>query len=164
MEKNPKYKDISLEQVKEIVKVYNGKIWQTVLDSRDGIELPEQLGNLFIGSTFKKKSDNINYKKSIELGYKVQNQNLISDQYLAKIFYTNFESKYRFRFHELWSFTGVRDFKRTIAKVYPIDWKKYIVIDQDQKVSKLFRKQVYKDMMKEQTIMKLETYDEFDFS
>lgn len=164
IEKNPKYKDITLDQVKNVIKVFNGKIWDTVVKERDGIELPEQLGYIFIGSAPHKKGDNIDFKRSIELGRKVQNRNFESDNYLAKIFYTNYESKYRFKFHELWSFTGVRDFKRTVAKEYPKNYKKYILINQDQKVSRLFRKQVYKDIVKEETTMKLETYDEFDFS
>jgi nucleoid DNA-binding protein len=164
IEKNPKYKDISPKQIKNIVNNYNGKIWETIVENRDGIELPEQLGNIFIGSTKRQIGDNINFKKSIELGYKVQNQNFESDQYLAKIFYTNYKSKYKFRFRELWGFTGVRNFKRTIAKVYPKEYKKYLAIDSNTPVSKLFKKHIYLDTLKEDTIMKLETYDEFDFS
>jgi len=165
IEKNPKCKDLTIQQVKDIIKCFNGKIWETVLDNRDGIELPEQLGYVFLGSTHKRKSkDNIDYKRSIELGYKVQNKNFESDEYLAKIFYTNYESKYKFRFHELWGFTGVRDFKRSVAKVYPKNYKKYIFVSGDQTISKLYRKNVYKDILQKETTMKLETYDEFDFS
>jgi len=160
----PKYKDITPDQVKAIIKAYNGKIWQTVIDNREGIQLPEQLGYIFLGSAPKKIGDNIDYKKSIEVGYKVQNKNWESDEYLAKIFYTNYESKYRFRFHELWSFTALRDFKRSVAKIYPHQWKNYIVIDNNQKISKLFRKQVYKSIVEKEVVSQLETYDEFDFS
>lgn len=165
IEKNPKYKDIlSLEDVKSVIKSFNGKIWQTVIQNRDGIELPEQLGYVFIGSCPRKTGDNPDYKKSITYGYRTQNKNWESDEYVAKIFYTNYENKYRFRFHELWGFTGVRDFKRSVAHTYPKEWKKYLLVDKDQQVSKLFRKEKNKEYAKKESIKKLDQYDEFDFS
>ena len=137
-------------------------IWQTAIDTRDGVELPEQLGYIFIGSCPRKKGENTNYRKSAEYGVKIQNQNWESDQYTAKIFYTNFETKYRFKHHEMWGFTGVRDFKRTVAQTYPIEWKKYVQVDNLVKVSLLFRKQRFKDFKKHETARLLEEYDEFN--
>src|SRR3954467_4875227 len=104
-EKYPKHKDLSNEQIKEVVKTINHSIWQEVINSRDGVELPEQLGYLFIGTCPRKINDNTDYKKSMTFGIKTQNKNWESDQYVAKIFYTNYETKYHFRFHELWGFT-----------------------------------------------------------
>lgn len=161
---NPKYSYITLEQFKNVIKVFNGKIWDTVINYRDGIELPEQLGYVFIGTCPRKVSDNTDYKKSKTLGFKVQNQNWESDQYVAKIFYTNYETKYRFRHHELWGFKGVRDFKRAVAKAYPDNWKKYVQIDNLTKVSRLFRKEKEKHLYKEQRDKLLEEYDEFNLN
>jgi hypothetical protein len=95
---------------------------------------------------------------------KVQHQNWESDQYLAKIFYTNFETKYRFKFHELWGFTALRDFKRTVGKTYPKEWKKYVVVDNLTKISRLFRKHIVRDIDKKNTKLLLEDYDEFDMT
>lgn len=44
--------------------------------------------------------------------------NLDTDGKLAKIFYTNLSTKYRFKNRELWQFKAVRQFKRTVAEVY----------------------------------------------
>lgn len=162
--KNPRYKNVSLAQVKEIITVFNGEIYNEVINTRDGVELPEQLGYVFIGTCQRKISDNPNYKESLHYGVKTQNKNWESDQYLAKIFYTNFETKYRFRFHELWGFTAVRDFKRSVAQTYPTEWKKYVVVDNLTKVSKLFRKEKYKAFKRNETQIKLEDYDEFDMN
>ncbi len=162
IEKNPKYKYLTLEQVKEVINTFNGCIWEEVINSRDGIELPEQLGYVFIGTCQRKIHDNPNYRESINYGVKTQNKNWESDQYLAKIFYTNFETKYNFRFHELWGFSAIRDFKRSVASTYPTEWKKYVVVDNMQKVSRLFRKQVYKEYKKKETLEELKDYDEFD--
>lgn len=162
MDENPRFSNLSLDQFKDIIKEFNGKIWQHVIDNRDGVELPEQLGYLFIGTCPRKQGDNTNYKKSEYYGVKVQNQNWESDQYVAKIFYTNFETKYRFKHHEMWGFTGLRDFKRTVAHTYPTQWKKYVQVDNLVKVSLLFRKQKFKDFKKQETAKLLEEYDEFN--
>lgn len=162
VEENPRFGSLTATQFKEVIKSFNGKIWNKVIESRDGVELPEQLGYLFIGTCPRKKRDNPDYKRSGEFGVKVQNQNWESDQYTAKIFYTNFETKYRFKHHEMWGFTGVRDFKRTVAKTYPTEWKKYVQVDNLVKVSLLFRKQKFKDFKKQETAKLLEEYDEFN--
>lgn len=162
--KYPQYKAISNDQIKNVIKTFNGSIWEEVINTRDGVEFPEQLGYNFIGTCPRKISDNPDYKKSLDYGIKTQNKNWESDQYLAKIFYTNFETKYHFRFHELWGFTAVRDYKRSVAKTYPTEWKKYVVVDNLTKVSKLFRKQKYKAFKQKETIQRLEDYDEFDLN
>lgn len=161
IEDNPKYSNIDIKTFKEIIKVFNGRIWETVISERDGVELPEQLGYIFIGSCPRKKS-NVDFKKSEHYGVVLQNQNWESDQFIAKIFYTNYETKYRFKHHELWGFKGVRDFTRAVGQTYPQEWKKYLQVDNMMKVSRLFR--IYKDeyKRKEQTVISLKDYDEFN--
>jgi hypothetical protein len=162
IEDNPKHASLTLEQFKNIIKTFNGYIWNTAVKERDGIELPEQLGYIFIGSCPRKKS-NVDFKKSEHFGVVLQNQNWESDQYIAKIFYTNYETKYRFKNHELWGFKGLRDFTRTVGATYPKEWKKYLVVDNLMKVSRIFRKEKFKDSKKIETISLLENYDEFNF-
>jgi hypothetical protein len=94
----------------------------------------------------------------------LQHQNWESDQFAAKIFYTNYETKYRFKNHELWGFKGVRDFTRTVGKTYPQEWKKYIQVDNLIRVSRLFRNQKNRQFKKEETIDLLKNYDEFNLN
>jgi len=162
IEENPKYNTLTIEQFKDVIKTFNGLIWEGVINERDGVQLPEQLGYLFIGSCPKKKGENTDYKKSQHYGVKLQNQNWESDQYTAKIFYTNFETKYRFKNHDLWGFTGLRDFKRSVAKNYPKEWKKYIQVDNLLKISRLFRIEKERHTQKDETAELLKNYDEFN--
>jgi hypothetical protein len=159
---NPKYVGVNLDQFKDIIKVFNGMIWEAVINERDGVQLPEQLGYIFIGTCPKKKGENTDYNKSQHYGVKIQNQNWESDQYTAKIFYTNFETKYRFKNHDLWGFKGVRDFTRAVAKSYPKEWKKYVQVDNLLKISRLFRIEKEKHAQKDQTNELLKNYDEFN--
>lgn len=161
IEENPKYSNISPEQFKNVIKSFNGKIWKTVVEDRNGVELPEQLGYIFIGTCPRKKS-NVDFKKSERYGVVLQNQNWESDNYTAKIFYTNFETKYRFKNHDLWGFKGVRDFTRTVGQTYPKEWKKYVVVDNMIKISRLFRKEKFKEFKKNETSTLLNDYDEFN--
>lgn len=161
IKEHPKYSSLTVNEFKDIIKVFNGKIWETAIKERDGVQLPEQLGYIFIGSCPRKKS-NVDFNKSSNYGVVLQNQNWESDDYLAKIFYTNFETKYRFKNHELWGFKGVRDFTRMVGQTYPKEWKKYVQVDNLMKISKLFRLQTYKQMKIEETKELLKDYDEFN--
>ena len=161
VEENQKFSSLTLEQFKNIIQTFNGKIWKTVIEERDGVQLPEQLGYIFIGSCPGKKS-NVDFKKSEQHGVVLQNRNWESDNYLAKIFYTNFENKYRFKNHELWSFKGVRDFTRAVGQAYPKDWKKYVQMDNIIKASRLFRKHKIEYIKKIETNDLLKDYDEFN--
>lgn len=158
---NPKYSGIELEVFKNIITSFNGKIWETVIEERDGVELPEQLGFIFIGTCPRKKS-NVDFYKSQIYGMKLQNQNWESDQYVAKIFYTNYETKYRFKHHEMWGFTGVRDFKRTVGKTYPQEWKKYLMVDNLVRISRVFRKHRFRHYKEDLTKELLQKYNEFN--
>ena len=162
VEENPKYSGLSLSEFKTVISTFNGLIWKNVVDNRDGVELPEQLGFLFIGTCSRRKKESLDYKKSGEYGTRIQNQNWESDNYMAKIFYTNFETKYRFKNHELWGFSALRDFKRTVAHTYPKEWKKYVMVDDMVRISKLFRIEKQKAQQKLDTIDLLENYDEFN--
>lgn len=158
---NPKFSNVPVSTIKNIIFCFNGKIWENVINERDGIELPEQLGFLFIGTCQRKKS-NVDFYKSAVYNRKLQNQNWESDQYLAKIFYTNYETKYRFKNNDLWGFVGVRKFKRSVGQTYPKEWKKYLVVDNLIKISRLFRKQSYKHYKQKLNQKLFVEYDEFD--
>ena len=86
-----------------------------------------------------------------------------SDSKLAKIFYTNYQTKYKFANRELWGFQAVRQFKRSVAKEYPVSWQKYIVVDSYKKVSEMFSKALRKQRVKKEDKDILSSYDEFEF-
>lgn len=162
-EAHPKHSHLSNKDIKSIIKNVNGKIWETVIEERDGVELPEQLGYVFIGSCPTPKKENPNFHVSKELSKVIQHRNWESDQYLAKIFYTNSASKYRFQFSNLWGLSPVRQFSRTVAKTYPENYTKYLVVDDHKRINYLFKKRMYgMDMDEiEKEILKT-SYNEFD--
>ena len=138
-DKYPIYLNIDKDKLKSIIKLYNKKLWEEVINNRSGVELPDSLGYLFIGTCPTAKSVNTNYALSKQYGKVLQNMNLDTDGKLAKIFYTNLSTKYRFKNRELWQFKAVRQFKRAVAKVYPTQWNKYIVMENRKRVAEMYK-------------------------
>ena len=96
----------------------------------------------------------MNYALSKQYGKVLQNNNWDTDGHIGKIFYTNWSTKYRFKNRELWRFEAIRDFKRSVAKEYPKDWQKYIMMKNKYKVAHLYNKEIDPD--------KLSKYNEFE--
>ena len=70
-EKYPKYKSLKDKELRLIIKSVNKVIYETVIDNRNGVELPESLGWLFIGTCQASKKKNIDFAKSKKYGVKV---------------------------------------------------------------------------------------------
>jgi len=161
-QKYPKYKDLDDRELKRIGKTFNQTMYQAVIDTRDGIQLPEQIGWLFIGSCQQSKKQNIDFAKSKQYGVKVSNNNWATDGKLAKIFFSNFAPKHRIRNREYWTFVACREFKRSVAKAYPENWNMYLAVDSAKQAKVAYAKHLYKDMKNKETAKALETYNEFD--
>jgi len=160
--KHPKYEKLEYSLLKKIVKKFNNAVFQEVIDLRDGVQLPESLGWLFIGTCQQPKKLNVDFAKSKKYGVTVTNKNWETDGKLAKIFFTNYAPKHRIKNREFWSFVACREFKRTVAKTYPENWNIYVVVDATQKLRLAYSKAVYKEMKLKETKKALENYNEFD--
>lgn len=164
IKKHPNCKNISKKDLRRIVTAFNTKIWEQIIQYRDGIELPEGLGNIFVGSCPRVEKENIDYGKSIKYGTKVTHKNYDTDGHVSKIFYTNYSVKYKIKDRNLWGFSACRFFKRAVTKAFKEDFKKYIVVDNTTKVSHLYVKNFQKEKMQMKTNAALEFYDEFDMT
>lgn len=161
-EKHPKYRDVKDAELKKIIKLFNQIMWQTVIDNRDGVQIPEQIGWLFVGTCQRSKKNNIDFAKSKQYGVQVTNNNWATDGKLAKIFFSNFAPKHKIRNREFWMFVACRDFKRAVAKAYPENWNMYIVADPKRQARLIYSKSEYKDILKQKDAKTLETYNEFE--
>ena len=158
----PKYSNLTDADLKKIGKYFNKLVYQTVIDTRDGVQLPESIGWLFIGTCQQSKKNNIDFAKSHQYGVTVSNKNWATDGKLAKIFYTNHAPKIRMKNREFWKFIACREFKRAVAKTYPENWQMYVVADPKIKIEHAYSLSRYKEFKAKQTTKALETYNEFD--
>ena len=157
----PEHAEIPLSMFKEIVRVYNGLIWEGVIDNRNGVELPEGLGFICMATCPRPKKANPDIQKSIELGKVVNHKNWDSDHNLLKIFYTNHTAKYRFQNHQVWSFKAVKQFRKAASEAYIQNWPKYVVAEQGKKISGKFAKIKQNDFRIKIDSQVPEGYDEF---
>jgi hypothetical protein len=161
-EKHTKYKNIDDGLLKNIVKNFNNTVYKTVIDKRDGVQLPETIGWLFIGTCQESKKQNIDFAKSNKYGVTVTNRNWESDGKLAKIFFTSHAPKHKMKNREFWSFVACREFKRAVAKSYPENWNMYVVVDATTKLRLTYQKVILKEIGLKKQKIALENYNEFD--
>jgi hypothetical protein len=138
-ELKPLYSDIDDDKLKAIIRIYNRRLWEGVIEHRDGVELPNSLGYLFIGTCPPSKGGNVDFALSSKYGKSLRNKNWDTDGNIGKIFYTNWSTKYRFQNRDLWGFTATREFKRTVAKQYPKRWTRYIKMKSRFRVASLYK-------------------------
>lgn len=160
--KYPEYKHLKDTELRKKLRLINEWIIEEILNTRDGVELPQGIGYMFIGSCPKKTSPNPDMQKSYIYNQVVNNKNYESDEYLAKIFYTNFETKYRFKFHNTWGFSACRKFKRGVKPVYIENYTKYLKVDNFKKISSVFRKNIIRDLKNKEDELLLQTYNDLD--
>ena len=160
--KYSKYKDLDNSDLKNIIKKFNYAVYNKVIDVRDGVQLPESIGWLFIGTCQQSKKQNVNYAKSLKYGVSVSNNNWETDGKLAKIFFTNYAPKHKIKNREFWGFTACRNFKRSVAKTYPENWNMYIVVDATKKLNLTYSNAVYRDRKNKETELALKQYNDSD--
>lgn len=157
-----RFKNLDDKMLRKIIKKFNQVLYQTVIDNRDGVQLPEQIGWVFIGTCQQSKKQNIDFAKSNKYGIKVTNNNWDTDGKLAKIFFTNYAPKHKMKNREFWGFTASREFKRAVAKSYPENWNRYVQVLPAAKIDKVYNNIIYKDYLNKSNKKTLQTYNEFD--
>lgn len=160
--KYPEYKDQDMSTIKEIVKTFNKELAQTIINERDGVEFPEGLGYSFIGTCKPTKRKNINFQVSHEYRKKLEHRNFESDRYIAKIFYSNYASKYKYKNRELWQFKADRAFTRAVSKTYPENWKQYVQVESFKMINTLYKSRIKKEYFIKKDIHDCKEYNEFE--
>ena len=161
-EKHPKYKNYTDVELRSIIKQFNKLVYNTVIEKRDGVQLPETIGWLFIGTCQTSKKKNIDYAKSNKYGITVTNNNFDTDGKLAKIFFTNNAPKHKMKNREFWGFVACREFKRAVSKNYPENWNMYVVVNATTKLRQTYQKAVMKDIVINREKQALKSYNEFE--
>lgn len=133
--------DIDFEMFKKIIISFNSKIVEKTIEHRDGVEFPEQLGYLFIGTCPRVTGPIIDPVTSSKYDKKINFKNWDSNQYVCKIFYSNYGPKYKFVNRELWYFVPSRVFKRSVSAVFVKNWNRFIKVSPISKISSFFRAQ-----------------------
>lgn len=163
LEAHPEHSTLTFEKFKQIITTHSGKMWETAVNDRDGIELPIG-GSVFVGSTKIRKKNNYDIQASIKANRPVKHRNYETDGHVAKIYYSPYLSKVGGRDRSIWAFKGSRQFTRSVSKVYPKQWNKYIMITDLHGVIREYKKHSYRNFMVASTEKTTKTYNEFDLN
>ena len=160
--KHNKYKSYSNSELRNIIKAFNKLLFNTVIEKRDGVQLPETIGWLFIGTCQTSKKANVDYAKSNKYGVVLTNSNFETDGKLAKIFFTGNAPKHKMKNREFWSFVACREFKRAVSKNYPENWNMYVAVDPNTKLRRIYQKIVNRNIAISKEKEALKSYNEFE--
>lgn len=160
LKKYPEYKGLTLSDFKNIVTTFNGMICQGIIDNRNGVELPDGLGYIFMGSCDTPKKS-IDPKTSADIGQETGYKNWDSDNRLLKIFYTNKNAKYPFKNKQVWSFKAVKHFRSMASAAFKNNHTMYIEVSPEQRISAMFDRHRKKEFLKNLKPVIPEDYDEF---
>ena len=162
LKKYPEHDGTSYDEFKKIINTFNKNLYEGAIENRNGVELPEGLGYIFIGTCPpSKKRKNLDFKKSIKYGIATVHKNWDSDNNLMKIFFTNSKVKYNLPNKQLWAFNAVRDFKRLASERYREQWAMYIAVDSTRKISSLFEKARVREYLQSKNADVSKDYNEF---
>ena len=157
----PEHKSLDLATFKDIVMTFNKLIVKSIIANRNGAELPDGLGYIFMGTCPSPKKKNIDYGKSLNYGIETVHKNWDSDNKLLKIFYTNNSTKYPFKNKNIWSFKANKEFRQKASLEYKENWGRYIEVPPHKKISSMFNKHRRKEYMENLKPIIPEGYDEF---
>jgi len=139
IEKYPQHEKHGEDLFRKVVNEFNGKLWEATIQYRDGIELPESLGYLMVAKCDRTQRENIDFANSVKYGKKVTHRNWDSDNYIAKICYTNYCLKYRFADRELWGFEAVRQYARSVSHNFAEMYNNYVHLTHSIRLNMLYK-------------------------
>lgn len=159
--KHPKTIGLTIRQLGTIVKNFNDHIRTYVCENREGVELPQGLGYLFLG-VCKNSTNTIDEVTSNKYKKQISFKNWNSDGRLGKIFYSNSSVKYKIVDNNLWLFKPAREFKTESSKAFSENWKLFIEIDPKIKLSAYLRDYKYQKRIDELRKEYADKYNEFN--
>jgi len=164
VKKYPEYKNMDTKMFKQIMEHHLSLLARHIAENRDGIELGDQIGAIFLGGMRIKSSKvkAINFGKSRKYGKTIRGGNLNQDGLTAKIYFTTQNSKYRMRGRQIWTFKASRNLKKMCSKNFETNWDKYIVLDNLKKIRSVFERDLIKRRMRQREEKEKQFYNDFD--
>lgn len=163
--KHPKYSELTLSDFKKIITTFNQNVGEGMIKNREGVDLLNGLGLIFMGSCPKSKKVNIDFQKSFKYGVQATHKNWDSDNKLLKIFYSNHDTRYSFKNKQVWSFKAGKELRKKCSDAFKENHAKYIEVPNNKKISAIFEQHRNRNYGKEirNKVPELpEDYNEFE--
>lgn len=160
-EKLPHLSKYTDSEIKGMLVGFNKALAKTIIDTRDGVVLPEHMGNMFIG-TYGKNTEATDHGNSEKLGKVVHHQNRHSVGYMGWIYYVHNLEKYNFINCNMWWYDPEKVIKKAISEVYKTEWKRYIILPSTKHIEKFIRSYWIKERIRNKQMDERNEYNEFE--
>jgi len=120
---------LSNKDIRKIVDTFHQLCKNVITETRDGLELPEQLGTLTLTRCKPSKANPLLNKKS-----RIFTSRFPIPDWLCKIAYSNKSSKYKFKNAQFWAFEAGRPFKKQASENFSKSHTKYVVSDNSKRL------------------------------
>lgn len=161
----PQYSNIiefeKIKKVKDLIKECNTAIWEHTIDNRDGIDLPERLGVLFIGGRTSVYTP-VDYGETNKHGTEVLLHNFETNKIIGKIFYSRHTRNHGITVKTMWSFKPCRAYIKGVKDAFKNGLhRRYRRVENKKQLLYLFEERQRARNKKEGYGM-LENYNEFE--
>jgi len=143
----PNVEKYTNKEIKKMINRCNKEVIRTqCLFTREGAELPANLGHIFMGTgpqianpSVKTKDSIVNKKVSMTLEEVRIFANPHTEGNIARIYYTNYEAKFRFEGAGMWMFKPGQEMRSIACKAYTENWRMYFHVRKNNFISSFIR-------------------------
>jgi nucleoid DNA-binding protein len=115
---HPEYKGMTIREFGSVIKAFNQEILNDLIENRDGVVLPENLGHLQIKNVKYRNAKLIDYGKSIKHNKVLHFKNWDTDGTFAKVIYKSHYRNRFIKFYRFWTFKLARPASQQVSKSY----------------------------------------------
>ena len=147
LQEHPEYKgmrEVSKKGfIKKVIHKFNSYIWKHVLVNRDGIDLPERLGVVFVGAKTSMYNP-VKYGVSAAVGKEVRTTNPETNGLIARVFYSRHSRNHGITVRTIWGFKICRAFARELASVFKTSYNMFQRVENKRQLMILFEERTKK--------------------
>lgn len=145
--------------ITNIVRTFNENMIIACVENRSGVEFPERLGILIIGS-YKAGENLVDHATSAKLLKRVRHRNLHSGGYAACINYNVYDNC-NYTHRDLWDFNACFNFRQKVSQAFRKNWAFYTRLEKFWEIAHMRKKSFIKDFMIKKETELLKDYNEF---
>jgi hypothetical protein len=143
-----------------LIKNFNSAIWGHTIENRDGIDLPERLGVLFVGAKTSVYTP-VDYGETNKYGTEVLMHNYESNGLIGKIFYSRHSRNHGMTIRTIYSFKPCREYSLAVRDAFRNgDCRKYRRVENKKQLQILFEERM-RNRNRQQGYGMLDNYNEF---
>lgn len=145
----------------KLITTFNSGLWKHVVDNRDGIDLPERLGVVFVGAKTSVYTP-VDYGLSSKYNTEVLMHNFESNGLIGRIFYSRHTRNHGMTIKTIWRFKPSRAFALGVRDSFREgNSRRYRRVENRKELHILFQQRV-RNRNKEQGYGMLDNYNEFE--